>query len=145
MNISFTPEQYKSLLMLTYLGSWMVNAHKVDPDKTFDDLGMYNYSFAQSFGIKDLIESTGDGKYYPTKKFEEIAEEYLDEYDNETFWDELIDRLADRDFVGKYGQTAIEKMTIEERFSNRDEFEEHYATEFEEHGLDRVTIKDENR
>src|SRR5918996_4982633 len=96
MNISFTPEQYKSLLMLTYLGSWMVNAHKIDPDKTFDDLAQYIYSFVQSFGIKDLVESTGDGKHYPTKEFDELAEEYLDEYDSETFWDELIDRLADR-------------------------------------------------
>src|SRR5574337_1738085 len=123
MNIPFTPEQYRTLLVMTYLGTWMVNAHKIAPDKTFDELAKYIYSFAESFGIKGLVELTpDDGKCYPTREFDDLAEEYMFDYDNETFWDELIDRLADRDFVAKYGEKAIEKMTVEERFSNREEF-----------------------
>jgi hypothetical protein len=142
MNISLTPEQYKTLLLITYLGNWLVNAHKIEPDKTFDDLAKYIYSFATSFGITGLVESSpDDGVSYPTRQFEDLAEEYLSDYDNHTFWDELIDRLVERDFVAKYGEEAIEKMTLEEQFSNRDEFEERYAEEFEEYGLDRVTIK----
>ncbi len=142
MNISLTSEQYKNLLLMTYLGNWLVNAHNVERNKTFDDLAMHIYSFAKSFGAGSLVDSVPEeGKYYPTRECEELAEEYLAEYDNETFWDELTDRLTERDFVAKYGEKAIKKMTIEERFTNMEEFEKVYDEEFDKHGLDRITIK----
>ena len=47
----------------------------------------------------------------------------MDAYDNETFWAELIERLSERDLVAKHGQQAIENMTVEERFTNLEEFE----------------------
>ena len=142
MNISLTPEQYKTLLLTTYLGNWMVNAHQVETDKTFDTLASHVYSHAKSFGFADLVELDADnGKYFPTRELEDLAAEYIDAYDNETFWDELIDRLSERDFVAKHSQQVREKMTVEERFTNLEEFEERYDEEFEKHGVERLTIK----
>ena len=144
MNISLTPEQYKILLLTTYLGNWMVNAHRVETDKTFDALASHIYSYAESFGVVDLVELEPDnGLYYPTKGLEKLAAEDVDDYDNETFWAELIERLSERDLAAKHGQPAIEKMTIEERFTNLEEFEAHYDEEFEKHGVERLTIKDD--
>ena len=34
-------------------------------------------------------------------------------------------------------------MTVEERFTNLEEFEERYDEEFEKHGVERLTIKDD--
>jgi hypothetical protein len=65
----------------------------------------------------------------------------MDAYDNETFWAELIERLSQRDLVAKHGQSACEKMTIEERFANLEEFETRYDEEFEARGIERLTIK----
>ena len=64
-------------------------------------------------------------------------------YDNETFWAELIERLTERDLVAKHGQSTCEKMTIEERFTNVAEFETRYDEEFETHGIERLTIKED--
>jgi hypothetical protein len=144
MNISLTPEQYKKLLLTTYLGNWMINAHQVETDKTFDAVASHIYSYAESFGAGNLVElDTDSGRYYPTRDLEELASESVDDYDNETFWAELIERLSERDLVAKHGHDASEKMTVEERFTNLGEFEERYDEEFEKHGIDRLTIKDD--
>ena len=136
MNISLTPEQYKTLLLTTYLGNWMVNSHQVETDKTFDTLASHVYSYAESFGLAGLVELDADnGRYYPTRELEELAAEHMDAYDNETFWAELIERLSERDLVAKYGQDASEKMTVEERFTKLEEFEARYDEEFEKHWL----------
>ena len=142
MNISLTPEQYKTLLLTTYLGNWMVNSHQVETDKTFDTLASHVYSYAESFGLAGLVELDADnGQYYPTRELEELAAEHMDAYDNETFWAELIERLSERDLVAKHGQDASEKMTVEERFTKLEEFEARYDEEFEKHGVERLTIK----
>ncbi len=144
MTISLTPEQYKTLLLTTYLGNWMVNAHQVETDKTFDTLASHVYSYAASFGLAGLVELDADtGKYFPTRKLDELAAEHMDAYDNETFWAELIGRLSERDLAAKYGQDASEKMTVEERFTKSEQFEARYDEEFEKHGMERLTIKDD--
>jgi hypothetical protein len=142
MNISLTPEQYKTLLLTTYLGNWMVNSHLVEREQTFEGVASHVYSYADSFGVIGLVEKDpDDGTYYPTRELEELAAEHMDAYDNETFWAELIERLSQRDLVAKHGQSACEKMTIEERFANLEEFETRYDEEFEARGIERLTIK----
>ncbi len=142
MNISMTPEQYKTLLLMTYLGNWMINSHQVETDKTFDSVASHVYSHAESFGVVGLVEKDpDDGTYYPTRELEELTAGHMDAYDNETFWAELIERLSERDLVAKHGQTASENMTIEERFTNLEEFETRYDEEFETRGVERLTIK----
>ena len=79
MEISLTPEQYKTLLLTTYLGNWMVNSHQVETDKTFDTLASHVYSYAESFGLAGLVELDADnGQYYPTRELEELAAEHRD-------------------------------------------------------------------
>ena len=145
MNISLTAKQYKTLLLTTYLGHWVINAHRIKPDKAFDELASHVYSYAKSFDLPDLVERDADsGKYFPTRQFEDLASEYIDAYDNETFWDELIDRLSERDLAAKHSQEAREKMTMEERFTHLEKFETRYDEEFEKYGIERLTIKDES-
>jgi len=142
MNISLTPEQYKTLLLMAYLGNWMINSHQVEREQTFEGVASHVYSYADSFGVIGLVEKDpDDGTYYPTRELEELAAEHMDAYDNETFWAELIERLSQRDLVAKHGQSACEKMTIEERFANLEEFETRYDEEFEARGIERLTIK----
>jgi hypothetical protein len=144
MNISLTRELYKTLLVTICLGNWMVNAHRVETDKTFETLASHIYSHAESFGLADLVElDTDNGQYYPTKELEDLAAEHIDEYDNETFWVELIDRLSERDLVAKHGKDASEQMTVEERFTSLEKIEARYDEEFEKHGVERLTIKDD--
>jgi hypothetical protein len=128
-------EQYKNLLLMSYLGNWIVNAHRVEADEAFEAAASRIYFHAKSAGAGRLVERDAEsGRYYPTCDLEELAHPWVDAYDNETFWDELIDRLSERDLVAKHGRNACEQMTIEERFGNLEEFETRYGEEFENHG-----------
>src|SRR5258706_5037296 len=143
MDINFTQEQFKTLLKLIYMGHWMLTAHSNKPDKVMDSLASHIYSFAKSAGVGNLVEhDPTDGLIYPSRQLEDLMTEAIHDYDNETFWDELIDRLADRDFLAKYGEQAIQKMSIEEKFTKFQDFKERYGEEFEAHGIERIVIGD---
>ena len=47
------------------------------------------------------------------KFLDEWAMPFIEEYDNETFWDELIERLVDKDVMNRYGVETIRKMRME--------------------------------
>ena len=65
----------------------------------------------------------------------------IDKYDNDTFWDELIERLVERDVFREIGEARLRKMTIEERWKAEDPLREKYGIEFEKNGLDNVEIR----
>jgi len=82
-------------------------------------------------------------EHFPTRLFEDasMAREYIDEYDDQTFWDELINRLTDRDIEMMLKRGEIQKpQNREERFAIRGPIERRYAQEFERNGLDNVVV-----
>src|SRR5690554_3208405 len=96
--------------------------------------------------MEDLVTYDQEfGKYYFTKFYEDEAEpmKYIEEFENETFWDELVDRLAKRDVVNEHGLEATQAMDIMERFEALGKYEEYYNDEFEEHGLARLRVVEE--
>ena len=146
MTIEFTKKQYENLIKLIYLGNWMINAFRIDEGvKKFEEVTDYIYSFAKDFGLEKYIEYDEKfNKFYPTREFEEDTdiEHYMDEYDAETFWDELVHNLATRDFIGKYGEDAIRKMDFKERIEKEEPFIGKYEKEFEKHGIENLEIKE---
>jgi len=145
IEIKFTKTQYENLIKLVYLGNWMINAIRTDDRiKKYEDIEQYIYSFAKEVGLDKYIEFDNElNKFFPTKEFEDDTDvdKYREEYDNETFWDELIDRLARRDFIKEYGDNVIRKMTLKEQIEKEHPFIEKYEEEFERYGVERLEIK----
>jgi hypothetical protein len=145
MKINFTKKQYEDLVKLVYLGTWMVNAHRTDDRvEKYEDLEQYLLSFYKEFGMENFILFDEELKrFFPTKEFEEETdvEQYIDEYNNDIFWEELIDRLARRDFIREYGEENVLKMTWEERFEKEQPFIDKYDEEFEKNGIENLDIK----
>lgn len=142
VEIKLTKAQYKDLVKLVYLGDWMVNSIRTD-DKVdkYEDIKQYIYSFANKGGLSRHIKFHSEhNKFFPTKEFEEDIDEYIDEYDNEVFWDELMHQLAKRDFIRKYGKDAIKEMTWEERLTKEYIFIEKYEMEFDGYGIENLEI-----
>ncbi len=81
-------------------------------------------------------------KYFMTRDYEEAgpAMGFIDKFEDDSFWEELVARFADRDANRKYGQRKLRKMGLEERIKKIGEIEEKYSVEFERHGLDRLQI-----
>ena len=86
-----------------------------------------------------------EGNFFPTSQFEEETDVHKlhEEYDEETFWDELIDRLGDRDFYRHYSKEEIQKMTQEERFEKLYEFIDKWADEINKRGIEILEIDED--
>lgn len=144
MKINITKKQYKTLIKLIHLGTWMANAHRTDDRiEEFDELEQYILSFCKDFGMDDSVEYAEDLKmFFLTGEFldESGVEELIDEYDNDTFWEELIHRMAERDLIEKYGEDTVRKMELEERLDKEWPFLNVYEEEFDENGLKNLRL-----
>ena len=145
MKINFTKKQYENLLKLVYLGNWMANANRVDDKlQSLDELEGYIFSFAKEFGMEWWADTDNPKMTYPTRYFEEESgvKDCIDEYNEEGFWDELPDRLGERDFFDTYSEEELQKMDREERFTKRMECIVRWEKEFEKHGIARLRAID---
>jgi len=108
INIPFTKEQYRTLLKAIYWAEWMKNANAITPDeegKELESLEQHLFSFTQQFQTADWITYDEELKgYYPTRFVEEAMQPVIDEYEEHSFWQKLVFRLARRDIYGKYGR-----------------------------------------
>lgn len=150
IKIGFTKEQFFVLLKAVYLGNWMANANRdgsaEDPHKKeYEAIEDYILAFAKQFGFDEYVDDDDatKGKFYPTRKFEEETDvhELHEEYDEETFWDELVDRLGERDFHKHFSKNEILKMSQDERFEKLYEFIDKWADEINENGIERLEIR----
>ncbi|MFH1956214.1 MAG: hypothetical protein ABIJ28_01010 [Patescibacteria group bacterium] len=148
MKIEFTKEQYEKLIKLVYLGNWMANANRTDDRlKDYEDLEEYILSFAKDFGFDKYVddEEMNGRKFFPTRYLEEETDirGIIEEYDEDAFWDEIIDRLGERDFYRKYSKEEIEKMSHDERFEKLCECIDEYSEETSNYGIERLEIKED--
>jgi len=144
--IEFSNEEYRLLLDMVYIADWVMNAHEVEQQeetKPYGKLEQKLLSLAKDFGFGEYIDWDEElQKYFPTRGFEEErpAMGFIDKFEDDSFWEELVARLADRDANRKYGQKKLTKMSFEERSKKIGEIEEKYSVEFERNGLDRLQI-----
>lgn len=67
-------------------------------------------------------------------------QECYDEFRNESFWEELVIRLADRGLVREIGQVAWEALSEEERRKRTAETEKALWKEFSQNGIDKLAL-----
>lgn len=147
MNIDFTKEEFRALLDMVTLGDWIITAHDTERDpaqEIFTAVLQKIFSRAEEFGCGDLVVFDPElQEFFETKDYGESEKEvFLDEYDNNTFWDQLITRLAERDFVREQGLERVMSMSPEDRLRGLHKHELKYSEEFEAHGLERVRLDD---
>lgn len=141
MKINFSDGQYKTLVKALFLAGWVVNSHKTgEPDDEFEKLEQYILSQGKFFDLKNVDFDEKSGKYSHSLDFEKKVMKHIDEFVDDVFWDELIDRLAWRDFVVAVGENEIRKMTPDDRFMKRCQFQEPYEEELAERGLDNLVL-----
>ena len=147
MNVEITKEEYIYLLDLLHMANWVLVSHKttVEPQiEKYDWIIQKFYVLAGEMGRGDLIEyDPGRGKYHLTKAFEDTSRslEFIDEFVDHSFWDELIVRFAERDAARKAGSyEKLDLLSHEDRHALVDPFEERYAEEFNERGIEQLEI-----
>ena len=140
MEVMYTPEQYSALMKLVYLGNWMANGIKItdERNKKFDAIQQRIFQDAEDASCGRFAEYDEHlKKYFPTQEFEEDAEVVgaQKEYTAEIFWAELVERLAQRDFMAHYGMEKIKAMSEREQKKAYSEHVKRYVDEFEKNEL----------
>lgn len=148
MKINFTKKEYRSLIDLLDIANWVINAHRTDiggESNEYADLIQKIYSFSKEMGCEDIIEFNKSlGGYFSTREFEENSEsrEYIEKFEQDTFWAQLVARLANRDILTKFTVRSLAELSLDDRFSAMCEAESRWEDEFEKHDLERICIKD---
>ena len=128
------------------IAGWVLHAHreeKAPRTAAYRDLEQKLYALAADNGCEDLIEfDADDNQFYPTAEYEEDGPvlTFIDEYNDETFWKELVERLAMRDVLRRVGQKEFHAMSVEERLNKLDAAIGIYEDEFAKNGLNRLEI-----
>src|SRR6266568_6761482 len=103
MNFSLKADEVKKLLEMAYLGEWVINSHH---GQDFQDDAASNVAqrIMAAAKIKDVDQDPETGNYYMDSEWlDRIFNQYVVDYDDHVFWDELVMRLAERDLAQQRG------------------------------------------
>jgi len=146
MKINITKKEYRLLLDVFSIATWVMNSHKYESDPKsvpYENLEQKFMAFAKEFGFKNLIEYDKKmEKYYPTPEYEDSESDmkFIDEFENDSFWEKLGSNLAKRDIINEIGVEQFEKMETLERFKKVAEIEAKYHDEFEKNGIKNLIV-----
>jgi hypothetical protein len=145
VEINFSNEEYKTLLEVLYLADWILNSYETDKEPkniVYHDLEQKILSLADKFEHKELVDFDEKyEEYIPSNILEEgPVFDYIDDYNEETFWEELIDRLSKRDLLKHHTESEIEGMEESLILSEIEKYARKYAEEFEANGLKNIEI-----
>jgi hypothetical protein len=151
MKVTFTPKEYTRLLELAYLGLHIAvrppeeDAPGTRPASTrYDELEQKLLELATPLGCADLVDIGADGRLIPSSKLadDERVQKLIGEYNNDTFWHELVTRMADRDLAAQHTKQSLAGAggpPLDADARLRD-LEDAYWEEFEENDLTNLVL-----
>ena len=147
MKIDITKMEYLSLLEILEISDWVLQAHHAkerSETRKYREIEQKIFSYAKDMGFENLVSYDSQLKrYFYTRKFEDTSPgmDFVRDFENDTFWDELVQRLVDRDLIRQIGEERLLSIAAHERFEKEEALEERYADEFYNHGLDNLTFR----
>ena len=135
MTIELSEKEFRRLLDLVYIGDWILNsARGEDRFEDYDELLEKLFSLCPGVGMSALMDYW-NGHFFPSKAYREGGiHEAIADYEDSVFFDILAEELARRDMEGE-GVDADNETELVDRM-------EEYYQEFEQHGIDNLTVED---
>ncbi len=147
MHIRFTEQELATLVEMLSLAANVASWNqKESADGKLSEYEAFESKMlekAAHSGLGAMIEFDQESQRFRVKK--EVEEtlfyhECYEEFRNESFWDELTVRLADRDLAKSVGIKAWEAMSEEQRRAKTVSSEKRYWEEFSKNGIERVLV-----
>ncbi|MCA0969728.1 hypothetical protein LCM20_03855 [Halobacillus litoralis] len=141
VQLDLTDKQYKKLVEAVYLGTWVVNSTKMELDEEFEEVRELVLSKYKEAGLDELIVHQQQlGIHDLDVDYEsKLLDTYVEEYDEFSFWDKLVEKLADKEMAERFGPQKG-KMT-DEMMEKRMEIEEQIGEKLEETGVTELSFK----
>ena len=146
MKINFTKSEYRILLDVIYMADWILHAHDTEDrsdTKEYSDLFQKLMSYAKDMGCEDLVDFDKQQQNYAESFiFEEESSvlDYIDEFENDSFWSELISRLARQDALIELKANNPQDVESKELFAAISKAEDKWSKEFEAFGLSGICL-----
>ena len=147
MHMRFTDEELSTLSEMLTLACWATfYNHKPGSDDgvaRYDDMLEKILTRMQHNGQGNEIEHDPDRQRLRLRKDREDGSFYAQSYDelrNESFWEELVARMAERELDGKHGSTAREKLSDEERKRLAEPVTQKFWKEFSGNGISNLHV-----
>lgn len=147
MKINFTKKEYRLLVEMLYLSDWMMHAHEAEPSHTeHRELQEKIFSHSKEMEAEDIIGYSKElNDYYETNKLDEcMQEKFINSYNDKVFWDELLERLSERDVIREMGYEKYHSLDWINKGTAIDKVKERYLAEFKENGLEHIKIEYKN-
>lgn len=142
MKVTFSARDYTQLLELVYFGQQVVTnlqGEETAAMKRYADITQRLLDLATQFGCADLVTVGSDGRLMFSEKItaDERLGKVLGDHANDSFWHELVHRMADRDLAAEQAGKAAQGAggpPIDADLRLR-ELEDGYWSEFEQNDL----------
>lgn len=134
MTIELTEKEFRRLLDMAYIGNWILNAARgEDRFADYDLVQEKLFAHCPGVGMRSLAE-IWQGHVFPSKAFREGGiHEAIADYEDAVFFDILAEELARRD-MDEEGLSQDDEAELTARI-------EDYFTEFEQHGIDNLSVE----
>ncbi|MDI6739610.1 MAG: hypothetical protein QME74_04520 [Candidatus Edwardsbacteria bacterium] len=141
MKINLTKDQFRDLLALVYLGEWLVNTYEKDKRRfVLEKTQQRLYGLASDNGCGDWIaHDPREKRLVPTAAMDKALSPFIDLYDENVFWDQLAERLAERDLIRDRGHDAVHEMDDAAYDAALRPYLDRWWDKIDRHGLDRLT------
>ena len=141
ITFQLTDEDIKQFTKYLFIGNWIITGTKDEINKK-DDVFYQKMlkSIRDKTNIKEIEKDKKSNLFYFRNDVENKFLESIDEYNEDIFFEELIDRLTKRDFVETYNEDEIKKMN-EIKFNKLfDVIQEKYIKEIDVNNIQRIRI-----
>ena len=133
MNIELSDKEFRRLLDMVYIGTWILNSTR--GDDRFEDYDLMQeklFSLCPANGMRSLVQ-TWHGHIFPSKAYEDGGiHEAIADYEDAVFYNILAEELARRDL----GLEDSDPENFDELTARMED----YLDEFEKNGLDTVSV-----
>ncbi|TAE92751.1 MAG: hypothetical protein EAZ81_02040 [Verrucomicrobia bacterium] len=147
MNIRFSESEIEPLVELVSLASmiadWNQQPHFKAKTDAMQLLAQKVLEHLYHAGYSNLVAYDATEQFYHAADVTEkksCSASCYDEFRQESFWEELVIRLADRELIQKIGFDAWNRLSEEKRREKTTEMEKRYWREFEAHGIDHLHL-----
>lgn len=138
--MEISKKQMEMMLQMSYIANWITSDSEILSEaqmQEFEKFAEHLCNTANRMWYGDLLnKSTGDISEKILWKCDELIEEY-NEYN---FWEELKNRLTEKDFNQEHKKNWSKPISVAEKNVKMIAFEEKREEEFEEYGINRLGI-----
>jgi hypothetical protein len=145
VSITFSKKELETLVERFFIGEYLLTSDEETVDTTGYSLLQKILAKAHESGmLKGMSYNELDGQYYIPYAMEEALVAEIDDYDEDIFFNSVIDELVQNEMQEKYEPRLLANMTDDSYDRLSKEITDGFVREFETNGYANLRVQKEN-